>query len=578
MKLELIQDTVVSIAEAIANVLDIDVIIVDHECNIIGNTYKHMVSSEIIVDEKSVMGQVLTSGKVAAYVDKGKSLYCNECDYVSECIIQGMIAVPIRYEDKVVGAIGTIIKDKNIQERIKLNIDGIVFFLERMADLVASKLKNIEDYKKIELINKEKELIIESITDAIVFIDNNGNIIYFNDMFKEYFNVDITSINKKITKVIPHTIIERFLFNRKSIYNNIITIDNYDIKFKGLITCVNTKVNGDIFGTLIILKKIETAYKVINEISNNKSLATFDKIIYNDEKIKELIKKAKKIAITNKNILIKGEKGTGKKMIASAIHNFSSRKDNYFYVVNCNEISRENFLLDLFGISENGKNIGKFQLANNGTIVLNEICELPLNIQNDILEYINNGQMELEKGTVIKDINVRIIATTSQDIEELSSSNEFNEELFYRLNTTSIDIPSLNDRSKEEFDLLVNHFIKIFVNLLNKDNIEISERGLKILFSYHWQNNVKELKKIIERLVYKSKSSFISESLVKTTLKISNSHKSNEKIKKYDEYEKQILENALNQYKDCKNGKYIVAEKLDIGIATLYRKIKKYNL
>ncbi|WP_066501370.1 sigma 54-interacting transcriptional regulator [Abyssisolibacter fermentans] len=578
MKLELIQDTVVSIAEAIANVLDIDVIIVDHECNIIGNTYKHMVSSEIIVDEKSVVGQVIATGKAASYIDINQSLQCRECQYLNDCIIQGMIAVPIYYENVVIGSIGTIIKDKNVQERIKLNIDGIVSFLEKMADLISSKLKNIEDYKKIELINKEKELIIETITDGIAFIDNEGKIIYSNNVFKEYFNVDSSIINKKITDIVPHNVIERFLYNRKNIFNKIITIDKYNVEFKGLITCVNTKVNDDVFGTLIILKKIEVAYKVINELSNNKSLATFDEIICKDETIKNIIREAKKIAITDNNILIKGEIGTGKKMFANAIHNFSSRKDNYFFVLNCNEISRDNYLLELFGISKNGKNIGKFQLANNGTIVFDEICELPLNIQNDLLNYLNTGQIELEKGVIVKDIDVRIIATTSKNIEKLALNREFNEELFYRLNSTNISIPPLKDRSREDFDMLVKHYINVFINLLNKKDIEINEDGLEILFKYQWKSNIKELKKIIERIVYQTNENIISETLIKKTLNIFSRNKKTVKIKKFDEYEKEILENALMQYEDSKNGKYIVAEKLDIGIATLYRKIKKYNL
>lgn len=578
MKLELIQDTVVSIAEAIANVLDIDVIIVDQECNIIGNTYKHMVSSEIIVDEKSVVGQVIATGKAASYIDINQSLQCRKCQYLNDCIIQGMIAVPIYYENVVIGSIGTIIKNKNVQERIKFNIDGIVSFLEKMADLISSKLKNIEDYKKIELINKEKELIIETITDGIAFIDNEGKIIYSNNVFKEYFNVDSSIINKKITDIVPHSAIERFLYNRKNIFNKIITIDKYNVEFKGLITCVNTKVNDDVFGTLIILKKIEVAYKVINELSNNKSIATFDKIICKDETIKNIIKEAKKIAITDNNILIKGEIGTGKKMFANAIHNFSSRKDNYFFVLNCNEISRDNYLQELFGISENGKNIGKFQLANNGTIVFDEICELPLNIQNDLLNYLNTGQIELEKGVIVKNIDVRIIATTSKNIEKLALNKEFNEELFYRLNSTNISIPPLKDRSREDFDMLVKHYINVFVNLLNKKDIEISEKGLEILFKHQWRNNVKELKKIIERIVYQTNENVISETLINKTLNIFSRNKKTVKIKKFDEYEKEILENALMQYEDSKNGKYIVAEKLDIGIATLYRKIKKYNL
>lgn len=578
MKLKVIKDTVQSIAEAIANVLDIDVLIIDKKLNIIGNTFKHMVSSEINVDEESIMGEVIITGKMASYVSLDQSSVCRECQYRDDCVMEGIIAVPIHYNNEVIGSIGTIIKDESIQERIRVNLNGIIFFLEKMADLIGSKLKNIEDIDKIELINKEKELIIESITDAIVYIDNDGKIIYYNHVFKEYFKVDSSVINKKITQVIHHSIIERFLFNRKSIMNTIITIDNHSIKFKGLISCVNTKTNDEIFGTLMIFKKMESAYKVINELSNNKSLTTFDKIIYKDDQIRKLIERCKNIAITNDNLLIKGECGTGKKMIANAIHNFSSRKSNYFFILNCEEISRENYLLELFGIGNNGKNIGKFQLANKGTIVLNEISELPLNIQNDLLHYLNTGQIELENGVIVQDVDVRIIATTSKNIEELASINEFNEELFYRLNATSIYISPLNERSKEEFELLVNQFIKVFANLLDKDEITIDNHCLELLYNYKWKKNIKELKKIIERLVYKTNKNLIDEDLINNTLKVLSEDNKYENIKRYDEYEKEIIENALKQYKNCKNGKYIVAKKLDIGIATLYRKMKKYNL
>lgn len=578
MDLRLIEKTVVNTASAIANVLELDVIIVNTDLEIIGNTYKNMVDDEIYVTIESIVGQAVIKGEMQIFIDKRENERCSGCDFIDKCVIEGVFAVPIKMENKVIGAIGTIFKNKDIQEKVRNNKDGVVAFLQNMAELLSSKLRSVNQIRKIKEVNRERELIIETITQALVYIDNDGNINYYNRHFAKYFDVKRNIINQPITKIIKHNLIDQFLYNRKNINNSIFILDNADIKFIGLITCRNIKINDELVGTMMIFRRIEDAYQVINEISNNASYTSFDNMIYHDKKMGEIISKGKKLAIIDEHMLIKGQQGVGKQLFCSSIHNFSSRKKSYFLTIQCDEISRDNYLSELFGISDYGKNIGKFQLANGGTIVLDEIGELPLNIQLDLLQYLNTGKIYLEKGIVIKDVDVRLIATTSIDLNEKIASGDFNEELYYRLNKNNLTLPSLKDRSKEEFGELVTFYTKKYAYIYNK-NIEINNDGLDILYEYNWPGNIKQLKKVLEKLVYKCKGDKLSNDKVRAAVDSLGKYSLNEdKILSFDEYEKQIIKNALVKYKDHKNSKAIVANKLGIGRATLYRKIDKYGL
>ena len=574
----MIKNTVVNTASAIANVLEMDVMIVNTELEIIGNTYKNMVADEIYVDAKSIVGKSVSLGEEQVFLDKTENEGCRDCDFVDKCVIEGMFAVPIKLENVVIGAIGAIFRNKTIQQRVSSNKEGVIIFLRNMAELLSSKLRSVNQIRQIQEVSRERALIIETITDALVYVNNDGNINYHNRLFAKYFNVHENILNKPITKVLNHHLIKRFLYNRKNIDNSIFILNNGDVEFIGLVKCKNIKTNDELLGTMMIFSRIEDAYNVINEVSNNASYTSFDDMICHDEKMQEVVEKAKQLAISDEHLLIKGAEGVGKKLFASAIHNFSKRKKNYYLTIDCKAMTRNRYLSELFGIGEYGKHVGKFQLANGGTIVLEEIGDLPLNIQIDLLQYLNTGQIQLEEGIVIKNIDVRLIGTTRYSFSEKIAAGDFNEELYYRLNNNHLIIPDIKKRSKQEFKALIDFYIRKYSYIYNKV-IKIEHENVDMLYEYSWPGNIKQLQRVIEKIIYNSKNGVLSGESIKTSIQaLEKDIVSKEGILKFDEYEKEIIKMALAKYKDHKNMKAIVADKLGIGRATLYRKIDKYNL
>lgn len=579
MDLKLIGDTVSSICEAIANVLDVDVIVVDRDLLIIGNTYKYMAENDIDVTKNSIIASSISETQNKVVMNINEFQKCRECKNGDICKIRGVIAIPIRYEGQVQGAIGIMISDVEKRIRFSKDIDGITVFLENMAELLESKLISVDQVNRIEIINHEIEHIITNVKDGIVYLDNNNKIAYYNNVFSDYFNIKENIKGWKIDRIFNHPIINNYLFSKKNIADDVFVLQNSTINFKGLISCVNTNLNSEYLGTIITFRKIEETFRVMNEMLNNKSSVKMSHLISEDEEVFYEIERAKKVAISNDNILITGEQGTGKKTLAYSIHNFSNRKSNYVITIDCKYLPREYYLSELFGIGESMINPGMMQLADKGTIVFNEITNLPLNIQMDLLSYITTGEIELEKGIVIKDIDVRIIGTTKYDIKEKIRQGYFDEELYYRLNANSLYLKPLRERSNKDFKKFVEKFLDKYSKIFSKSLICIEELAIELLHNEYWDKNLKGLEMFLEQMVYNAETDFINCLDVERELdKTKDISGRLSKIKSFDEYEKEFIENALEQYRGVKNKIDIVADKLGIGRATLYRKISKYDL
>jgi len=266
---------------------------------------------------------------------------------------------------------------------------------------------------------------------------------------------------------------------------------------------------------------LDRAEKVIAVIEENRILKQElsrhnieDAIIATDEKMRALLKSAKDIATTDLTVLVQGETGTGKEMIAKAIHNYSNRSNKIFVALNCGAIPRELIESELFG-SEKGAytgsvstRIGKFELANEGTLFLDEIGELPPDMQVKLLRVLEERVIaKLGSNQQVK-VDVRIIAATNQNLLKLIEENKFRSDLYYRLNVINFYIPPLRER-KEDISLLAMHFINKKNNSLNKD-IEGFDKGfMEYLRSYHWPGNVRELENVILRSMVNAKSKLL---------------------------------------------------------------------
>lgn len=281
----------------------------------------------------------------------------------------------------------------------------------------------------------------------------------------------------------------------------------------------------------------------------------FPEIIGKSKPIKEIFYIIEMIAKTNANVLITGESGTGKELVARAIHNHSLRKNKPFIVVDCTTIPENLLESELFGYEKGAftgateRKIGLLELANEGTVFLDEIGELPLALQKKFLRFLQEKEIQ-RLGSINRiKVDVRVIAATNKDLEKAVKEGIFREDLYWRLNVIRIHMPPLRER-KEDIPLLVNHFLKKFAKENNKPLPVLEPEVMDVLMEYDWPGNVRELAHVIERAVVLSPSGIISiKHLPKRILGFSKIKTSSEFQETLNllEMEKRLILKALNE-------------------------------
>lgn len=305
---------------------------------------------------------------------------------------------------------------------------------------------------------------------------------------------------------------------------------------------------------------------------------SFTEIIGESQKIKELLTILDKVAKTDANVLILGENGTGKEVIARAIHRKSTRSKNLFVNVDLGAIHENLFESELFGHVKGAftdakeDRAGRFEVANGGTLFLDEIGNLSLPLQSKLLTAIQKKEITPVGSNKTVPADIRLICATNQNLNEMIDKNEFRQDLFFRINTVEIHVPSLRDRL-DDIPLLSNHFLEIYRKKYKKPDMKISAESFKKLKKYNWPGNIRELQHIIERAVIMSNGNVLNAS--DFVLNISESSTLNKHNLNLEEVERYTIENALKKYNFNVSA---AAKELGLGRTTMYRKMTKYGL
>lgn len=299
------------------------------------------------------------------------------------------------------------------------------------------------------------------------------------------------------------------------------------------------------------------------------------------EPMMKIVETLEKVIPTKSNILILGETGTGKGLIAELIHCNSPRRDKPFISINCSAIPEGLLESELFGYKKGAftgavsDKLGLIPLAHQGTLFLDEIGDMPPNLQAKLLKVLETGEVYPLGDTKPKIVDVRIISATHADIENRIKENRFREDLYWRLNVIEIKIPPLRER-KDDIEMLAKHFTDKF-SAEHKKNIKgIDKRTMSLLIEYSWPGNVRELGNVIERAVVLSEEDYITQGSLPDKLKKIEHEIQHSTLKTYlSDYEKNLL---LKLYESHKGNKEETAKALGIDLATLYRKFKKYGI
>ena len=475
--------------------------------------------------------------------------------------------------------------------------DGIynhIFTLRDITEIKDSQSQLLEEKMSLDMI----EDLLAHAYEGFALVDKEGRIVKWN--YHKLLGIkEEDAIGKHVTEVIENTRLHLVVKTGKKEIRDIQRIQGHDmvanrvpiIRGGEIIGAVGAVLFKDASDVREMAKELIELENKINEYKGEierlqDSRYTFNNIITQNPKMEYLKKLGRTAARSNSTVLILGESGTGKELFAQAIHKASYRKFGPFIPINCAAIPKELLESELFGYEagaftgarKEGKP-GKFELANGGTIFLDEIGDMPLEMQVKLLRVLEEKEFERVGGNKKITLDARIIAATNEKIEEAVEKGKFREDLYYRLNVINIDIPPLRDR-KEDIPLLCDHLIEYLSKELNTDKKKIDERTMEILMEYHWPGNVRELRNVLERAITLSSQKLIlpnhlPERLVKNKMEIKDGERVYPLKEVVAEAEKEAIIAALNQ---AKGNKTLAAESLGIHRTALYRKMEKYNI
>ena len=459
----------------------------------------------------------------------------------------------------------------------------------------------IKSQQQLIISHKRLETLLDSMGDAIGMFDVDGHLVFANQWYEELFELTESELKQMAPNALKARVKARFqetepsearLGNAARVEELIEVSGSKHRLFHRLIAPVHDD-KGNIAGNIITYrdrsKEIEfdrikfEVSRLRNELEKTYS---FSGIIAKSPKMQEVFTLIQRAAESNITVLIQGENGTGKELVAKSTHFNSDRKTGPFVVVNCAAIPDTLIESELFGHERGAftgattQKIGQFEQANGGTIFLDEIGDMPFNLQVKLLRVLQERELQRVGGTRMIPLDIRVIAATNQDLPAAVKTGDFRVDLFYRLAAYPIEIPPLRDR-REDIPLLARHFLKKYTENSDKSIRDISPSALQLLIWHDFPGNVRELENIIERAVLlETTDSLQASNLSSSILPISTSqavspHLPPTTILPLVEVEKQALAHALETTDNNVNK---AAQALGINRATLYRKLKVYQL
>lgn len=459
------------------------------------------------------------------------------------------------------------------------------------ADAIEKKLQS--NSYKTKLLNEKRyyEAVQDSLLSGIIVTSPDGKILSANSTASELFGYDQDSLRQmKAYELLKEwNRILKLIYEKKDTF-----IEDVDVYARKNIQQLNLHAylvkneENENSNILLMFHDVKKQRKQSQNIMGRHAVYTFDKIVGKDDDFLAVVNFAKKIADSRSNILILGDSGTGKELFAHSIHNYSPRSKEPFIVLNCGAIPRNLIESELFGYEEGAftgaktkGNPGKFEIADGGTIFLDEIGEMPIDLQTRLLRVIEEGTVCRIGSTQEKVVNVRVIAATNKDLKEEVQSGAFRKDLYYRLNVLPIRLPCLCER-RGDIKLLVEYFMDKISKKLNKKSVYISAQEMEKLTSYDWPGNIRELENYIELVVNTESIPDINNiGLGKIDKKYINQEVEKELLDfepcslSLKDIEREHIVRILNV-----NDKNMTrtAQVLGIGRNTLYRKLKEYNI
>ncbi|CZR98615.1 MULTISPECIES: sigma 54-interacting transcriptional regulator [unclassified Clostridioides] len=594
-KLKEFQQEMIKYTETVASVLDVDIEIVDDRLIRISGTglYKSKIN-ESVVTEGFIYDKVIQTGQELVVLDICDNQLCIECSHYMKCLNKVIIAVPIKYNNRTIGVIGAISTDKTKKVEISAKIDNYLKFINHICDLISMKIEEHEASKNSSRKMNMMIEIIENVEKGVIILDINSKISYINNIALKKLDIE-----KNIIENIVNIVSVESSSNGHELLE--IDIDNKIYNINAKIIPVYPYINQ--YDKIIIFDKTYINHKGHGKVNSGWGNSDIESIIGNSEAMVKVKERTKKLAKSNSTVLITGESGTGKELIARAIHAEGSRWNKPFIAINCAAIPENLLESELFGYikgafsgASSGGKVGKFELANEGVIFLDEMGDLSMPLQAKLLRVLQERKFARIGSNKLIDLDIRVIAATNKNLLKLVNEGKFRDDLYYRLNVIPINLPPLRER-KDDIEAIMMKFASKYSLELGIQLNKIEENVMNMLINYNWPGNIRELENAVEYMmnlvgddgiIYKDMLPLdilnyynINGNVCKSTgITFENDIvegivENQERILSIKELELTYISKLLNKYgRDTKTKKKI-AKDLGIGLATLYRKLEE---
>ncbi|EEZ5737168.1 sigma-54-dependent transcriptional regulator [Escherichia coli O6] len=577
-----IQPTIQRFARMLASVLQLEVEIVDENlCRVAGTGAYGKFLGRQLSGNSRLLRHVLETKTEKVVTQSRFDPLCEGCDSKENCREKAFLGTPVILQDRCVGVISLIAVTHEQQEHISDNLREFSDYVRHISTIFVSKL--LEDQGSGDNISKIFATMIDNMDQGVLVIDDESRVQFVNQTALKTLGVVQNNIIGKPIRFRPLT------FESNFTHGHMQHIVSWDDKSELIIGQLHNIQGRQLF--LMAFHQSHTSFSVANAPDE----PHIEQLVGECRVMRQLKRLISRIAPSPSSVMVVGESGTGKEVVARAIHKLSGRRNKPFIAINCAAIPEQLLESELFGYvkgaftgaSANGKT-GLIQAANTGTLFLDEIGDMPLMLQAKLLRAIEAREILPIGASSPIQVDIRIISATNQNLAQFIAEGKFREDLFYRLNVIPITLPPLRER-QEDIELLVHYFLHLHTRRLGSVYPGIAPDVVEILRKHRWPGNLRELSNLMEYLVNVVPSGEVIDSTLlppnllnngtteqSDATEVSEAHLSLDDAggTALEEMEKQMIREALSRH----NSKKQVADELGIGIATLYRKIKKYEL
>jgi transcriptional regulator with PAS, ATPase and Fis domain len=592
-KLKAIRADAQVLAEAISAIIELDTIIIDENLIVVAGTgrFKKRVGTKEEGGDLNagyLYGRVITNGKAEIVEDASNDPTYDPSVQKGTAEELAEICCPIIGHDIVLGVIGLVAVTEEQRQYLLSRKGRFLEFVLRMGHLLASNAIEADAHQNNIIITRQLRTIIESIDNAMLSVDNNGTIMQCNELGANLIRRKKRNIiGKHITEIWPGSPILSVLntgigydWNEESYQSS-----NNAMEFMVTVNAVFSE--NDVVGAVASFRDVAELRQKAYDMMVTVPRVGIDAIWGESLPMEKLKETVLQVAQSNANVLITGETGTGKGLVASAVHHSGPRLAGPFIPVNCGAIPDNLIESELFGYREGafsgakrGGKPGKFELAHNGTIFLDEIGDMPLRLQPKLLHILQTKMVERLGDVKLIAANARVIASTNRDLEHMIAENEFRNDLFFRLNVIPIHIPPLRLHS-EDILILLERFLEKFCRNEGKLINGVSKDVQDLFLSYSWPGNVRELENTVEYMASMTTQDIITMDSVPARIKgqkdgATPSGMSLDNL--LQNYEKNILQEKLHEMGNLPGKVDKLADLLHVSRATLYRKLNKFGI